>query len=186
MAVIVVGGQTRGVGKTSVVCSLIVALRERQWTAVKLSSHGHSDGVEVREELSAGSDTDSARYLAAGAVQSFYISVPEGSLWRAVPRVLDILAGAANAMVESTSVLAYLRPELALAVVDPAAGEVKKSLQRLMARFDAVVTPREGPLGWLLQELDAKPRFVIRPPEYGSEDLSAFVREMLGNKTSAP
>lgn len=186
MAVVVVGGQTRGVGKTSVACGLIAALPDRQWTALKLSSHGHSEGVEVREELSAGSDTDSARYLAAGAVRSFYISVPEGGLWRAVPRVLDILAGATNAMVESTSVLAYLKPEIALAVVDPAAGEVKKSLQRLMARFDAVVTPREGPLGWLLQELDAKPRFVIRPPDYRSEELIGYVRTTFGHKRSAP
>ena len=102
--------------------------------------------VEVLEETSAESDTDSARYLAAGAVRSFYISAPEGGLWRAMPRLLDVLAEARNAMVESTSVLDYLRPELALAVLDPAQEEVKASLQRWMERFHAVVSAGDGPL----------------------------------------
>ena len=46
---IVIGGQTRNIGKTSVVAGLIAALRERQWTAVKITQYGHgicsADGV---------------------------------------------------------------------------------------------------------------------------------------------
>jgi hypothetical protein len=180
VALVVVGGQMRGVGKTSVVCSLIAATPEREWTAIKVSAHGHSVEVEVREETSPGSGKDSARYLAAGAMRSFYISVPEGGLAMAMSRLKEILAEARNAVVESTSVLEYLRPELALAVVDPAAAEMKKSLQRWSERFDAVITPASAPLHGALKELTAKPRFVVRPPEYGSEELNAFVRDALG------
>ena len=179
MAVVVVGGQTRGVGKTSVVCSLIAAMPEGAWTAVKVSAHRHITGVEVLEEKSFGSGKDSARYLAAGAVRSFYISVPEGGLWRAVPRLLDILAEGRNAVVESASGLAYLRPELALAVIDPKACEVKESLQLWSERFDAVITVGSAPLDGSLQELETKPRFVVRPPEYGSKELNVFVRNAL-------
>ena len=39
MAVVVVGGQSRKVGKTSVVCGLIAALPEMRWTAIKLTQH---------------------------------------------------------------------------------------------------------------------------------------------------
>jgi len=170
----------RGVGKTSVVCGLIAALGERQWTAVKLSAHGQTVGVEVREEANAGSGTDSARYLAAGAVRSFYISAPVGGLWRAVPQLLDILAEAQNAVVESASVLEYLRPEIALAVIDPAAKEMKESLRRVCGQIDAVVTAGSAPLECALEELRSKPRFVIRPPEYCSAELTAFVRDALG------
>lgn len=182
MAVVVVGGQTRGVGKTSVVCGLIAGLSDRQWTAVKLSAHGHSAGIEVREETHAGSETDSARYMAAGAVRSFYISAPEDGLAMAMPRLKEILAEARNAIVESTSVLEFLRPELALAVVDPVAGEVKASLRMWSERFHALVMVGDEPLGIPLQKLEAKPRLVVRPPEYGSEELTAFVREALAQK----
>jgi molybdopterin-guanine dinucleotide biosynthesis protein len=186
VAVVVVGGQTRGVGKTSVVCGLIAAMTEMEWTAIKVSAHGHSAEVEVREETSAGSEKDSARYLAAGAVRSFYISVPEGGLAMATPRLKGILAEARNAVVESTSVLAYLQPELALVVVDPEADEVKESLQQCAQRFDAVITLGSASLDGTLQELTAKPRFVVCPPEYGSEELHTFVRNVLGEKSSAP
>jgi hypothetical protein len=136
--------------------------------------------VKVREESSAGSDTDSARYLAAGAVRSFYISVPEGGLELAMPRLRKILAEARNAIVESTSVLAYLKPGLALAVIDPSATEVKESLQQWRDRFDAVITVGSAPLDGMLMELRSKPRFVVRPPQYGSDELNTFVRKALG------
>jgi hypothetical protein len=167
------------VGKTSVVCGLIRSLSEAQWTAVKLTAHGHTETVQVLEEKRPGSGNDSERYLTAGAARSYLISAPEGGLWRAIPKLLDILAGAKNAIVESTSVLEYLRPELALAVVDPAAKMMKRSLRRTMGRFSAVVSAGEGPLGGALKELEAKPRFVVCPPEYGSLDLNAFVRNAL-------
>ncbi len=41
MAIVVIGGQARKVGKTSVVAGLISALREYDWTAVKISQHAH-------------------------------------------------------------------------------------------------------------------------------------------------
>jgi len=179
VAIVVVAGQTRGAGKTSVVCSLIAAMPERQWTAVKVSIHGHGAEVEVRQETSAGSAKDSERYLAAGAERAFFISVPVGGLWRAIPKLLEILAERRNSIIESASVLEYLRPELALAVIDPAAGEVKESLLLWAERIDAVVTMGRLPLVGALSELEAKPRFVAEPPLYGSEELTAFVREAL-------
>ena len=41
MATVVVGGHSRNVGKTSVVAGLIGALREYDWTAVKITQFGH-------------------------------------------------------------------------------------------------------------------------------------------------
>ena len=182
MAVVVVGGQTRGVGKTSVVCSLIAAMPERQWTAIKLSAHGHSASVDVREEMNAECGTDSARYLAAGAVRSFYISVPEGGLANAMPKLEEILGAASDAFVESTSVLEFLQPELALAVMDPVVGEVKESLRRWWQRLGAVITTGSGPLDGSPKWLGSKPGFVVTPPEYCSDELVTFVREGLKKK----
>ena len=41
MALVVIGGHSRNVGKTSVVAGLISALPELQWTAVKITQYGH-------------------------------------------------------------------------------------------------------------------------------------------------
>jgi len=40
MAIVVVGGHSRSVGKTSVVAGLIAALREFNWTALKITQFG--------------------------------------------------------------------------------------------------------------------------------------------------
>ena len=41
MAIVVVGGHSRSVGKTSVVAGLVAAMPERAWTAVKITQYGH-------------------------------------------------------------------------------------------------------------------------------------------------
>src|ERR1700678_2626146 len=41
MAIIVVGGSNRGVGKRALVCGVMAALPEYRWAAVKISSHLH-------------------------------------------------------------------------------------------------------------------------------------------------
>ena len=41
MALIVVGGHSRSVGKTSVVAGIIAALPEMHWTAAKITQYGH-------------------------------------------------------------------------------------------------------------------------------------------------
>ena len=41
MALIVIGGHSRGVGKTSVVSELIAALPEYNWMAMKITQHRH-------------------------------------------------------------------------------------------------------------------------------------------------
>jgi hypothetical protein len=41
MAVVVIGGHSRNIGKTSVVAGLIAAMPEMRWTALKLTQYGH-------------------------------------------------------------------------------------------------------------------------------------------------
>ncbi|HEX4605395.1 MAG TPA: hypothetical protein VH724_15450, partial [Candidatus Angelobacter sp.] len=41
MALVVIGGHSRSVGKTSVVAGLIAALPEFNWTALKITQFGH-------------------------------------------------------------------------------------------------------------------------------------------------
>jgi hypothetical protein len=152
MAVIVIGGQARGVGKTGVVCALIAGLRERRWTAIKISQVEVGEGEDgeevgfaaVHEELEAGSGTDSARYLAAGAERSFWVRTRRGELAAAMPRVSALIAGAGNAIVESNSVLEFLRPDFYGVVVDPGVGDFKASALRYLDRADALLVAKGG------------------------------------------
>ena len=204
MAVVVVGGHSRNIGKTSVVAGLIAALPEFAWTAVKITQYGHgicsANGeacdcatadhtIAVSEERSRDSGTDSSRYLAAGARRSWWVRTQQGELHEAMPRVRKILAEAGNVIVESNSVLRFLRPDLALSVLDPAVEDFKPSALRYLDRVDALVVPEGSAVesGWpgvSVGLLAGKPRFPFRPPLYCPPELVAFVRESLLQTTA--
>jgi hypothetical protein len=199
VAIVVVGGHTRNIGKTSVVAGLIAALPERRWTAIKITQFGHgvcsANGepcdcetadhtIAVSEERERGSGTDSSRYLAAGAARSFWVRTRQGQLSEAMPRVRTLLAEAESAVVESNSVLRFLQPDLSLSVLDPAIKDFKASALRYLDRVDALIVPRgavfaEGWGGVSLRMIERKPRFEFVAPEYCSPELAAFVADRL-------
>ena len=201
MAIVVIGGHTRNIGKTGVVCGLIAAMPERRWTALKITQFGHgvcsANGepcecetadhtIALSEERDAASGTDSSRYLAAGAKQSFWVRTRQGQLHEAMPRVRKLLATAENAMVESNSVLRFLRPDLYLSVFDPASTDFKASSMRYLDRADALVLTSAQGLQVLTESgafrhLLRVPRLLVHPPQYTSEELIGFcTRRLLG------
>ncbi|WP_263365137.1 hypothetical protein [Edaphobacter bradus] len=205
MAVVVVGGQSQNVGKTSVVAGLIAAMPEMRWTAFKLTLFGHgmcsANGepcdcetaehtVAVSEERDSNTGTDSARFLAAGAVRSLWVRTRTGDLAEAMPRIRKELEGAENAIFESNSILRFLRPDLYLSVVDPGVWDFKESARLYLDRADAVLVP-EGVLGrpeWngvSLKLVEGKPVLPMRPPVYVTEEVVGFVAERLGLRKKA-
>jgi Molybdopterin-guanine dinucleotide biosynthesis protein len=64
--IVVVGGQSRKVGKTTVVCEILRATPERGWIAIKISPHAHGAGLDhpVLVEATAEDSTGSGRYFA--------------------------------------------------------------------------------------------------------------------------
>ena len=200
MAVIVVGGHSRNIGKTSVVASLIARLPEFQWTAFKITQYGHgfctADGapcdcqtddhtIAISAERDPNTGTDSARFLAAGAVRSLWVRTRQGMLAEAMPRIRKELAAAENAILESNSILQFLRPDLYLTVLDRGTADFKDSARLYLDRADALLLresglklePRwTGVAGKLIED---KPRFVIAPPDYMSDAVVEFVRTTL-------
>ena len=205
MAVVVVGGHSRNIGKTSVVAGLIAALPEYRWTAVKITQYGHgicsANGeacdcatadhtIAVSQERDRSSGTDSSRYLAAGAERSFWVRTQQGELHEAMPRVRKLLAESATTIVESNSVLRFLKPDLALSVLDPGVADFKPSALRFLDRVDALVMPsgRESDDAWTGVSphlVRGKPRFFFEVPEYCPPALVAYVRERLGARVAA-
>ena len=200
MALIVVGGHSRNIGKTSVVAGIIAATREMDWTAFKITQFGHgvcsADGkpcdcdtgdhlVAVTEERRADSGTDSSRYLAAGARRSVWVRTRQGMLAEAMPRVRAELAKGENAILESNSVLRFLRPDLFLSVLDPGVADFKDSARYFLDRADAVLVPEGALLAmshWRevsLRLLRGKAVLPMRPPVYCTGEVTSFVSERL-------
>lgn len=123
MAIIIVGGSAKGVGKTTLICGLIAALDQFRWTAVKITSDAHEGLQPVYEEKSAGPETDTARYLAAGAERAFLLTVPQerdlaealDEFWPFIGRGTNLIRGA-NLIFESNRVMDFVEADLCLLV----------------------------------------------------------------------
>lgn len=197
MAVIVIGGHSRSVGKTSVVAGLIAALPEFHWTALKITQYGHGicsanggacdcatddHSFAVTEERDCSGESDSSRFLVAGAEHSWWVRTQQGRLAEAMPRVRQILSTAQNAIIESNSILRFLKPDLYLTVLDPQTADFKASAQTFLDRSDAVLlhqTSSSGRPAWehvSLKPVRGHPVFAIQPPQYVPRNVVDFVR----------
>ncbi len=186
---VVVGGHSRNIGKTSVVCGIIRATPELDWTAIKITQYGHhvcSKGgepcecadprhpVAVSQETGEAPDTDSGRFLAAGARRAFWVRTPGGHLGAALPRLRQILGLAPNVIVESNSLLQFLKPDFCCMVVDGSVQDFKASSQRFLDRADALVATSDSPLTWPgvpASVIAALPRFDAPAPGYKNPAL---------------
>src|SRR5271154_2759449 len=133
--VIVVGGHTRSIGKTQLVCDLIAALPEANWIAGKITQYGHGVCAQNGENCDCAPDehicaiswenhadtgTDSARFLAAGARKSLWLRTKQGFLAEGMPLLRAALRDAqihsnsetANLILESNTLLQFLKPSL--------------------------------------------------------------------------
>lgn len=190
---VVVGGHSRNIGKTSVVCGIIRALPDWNWTALKITQYGHgicsrageacecadpAHPVAVSEEDGSAPATDSGRFLAAGARRAYWVRTQIGGLVDAMPRVRRIIAESQaqseNAIIESNSILRFLKPDFCAMVVDGAVPDFKATSLRFLDRADALVLTSDAPLLWpevpasRLRELA---RFYAPAPGYASAEL---------------
>lgn len=198
MALVVVGGHSRNVGKTSVVSGLIAALGEFKWTAMKITQYGHNvcarDGQAcdcanedhswaISEEKDRAGLTDTSRFLVAGAERVWWVRSEQGRLAEALPSLRQVLDKSGNAILESNSIVKFLRPDIYLAVLDPATADFKQSAQELLDRADAVIMHNsEEDFRWegvSLKPVAGRPVFHIRPPEYITPEIVEYVREKL-------
>ncbi len=201
MAIVIIGGHSRSVGKTSVVAGLIGALPQFCWTAVKITQYGHgicsADGAlcdcatddhswAITEERDCSGEPDTSRFLVAGASRALWVRTRQGLLAEAMPALRSRISCSANLIIESNSVMKFVRPDLYLPVLDPSTADFKASAQQFMDRADAVILHdgSNAPLwaGVSLKAVADKPLFRINPPPYVTDELVHFVRTRLLRK----
>src|SRR5258708_3208031 len=98
----------------------------------------------VSEERKRDGESDTSRFLIAGADHSWWVRTEQGRLAEAMPRVRQILGGTQNAIIESNSILRFLKPDLYLTVLDPHNADFKTSAQTFLDRADAVLLHAAG------------------------------------------
>ena len=208
---VVVGGHTRSIGKTQLVCDIIAAFPKTEWIAGKITQYGHGVCAQNGEncdcapdehvcainwETRADTGTDSARFLAAGARRSFWLRTQLGFLAEGLPLLRAALLQANEegapepppVIVESNSLLQFLKPSLYFAVVDPAKEDFKDSARAALDRADALVLrgpsealPATGP-SWLklpARLLKEKPSVTQQEGEPLPERLHVLVQRTL-------
>ena len=202
MAIVVVGGHSRSVGKTSVVVGLIEHLREMQWTAMKITQFGHgicsANGEPcdcaineedhcsvITEERSRSGDSDTSRFLVAGAVRSLWVRTRQGRLAEAMPRLRSEIERGGNFIIESNSIIGFLRPDVYLTILDQRTADFKDSARRFLDHADAVLLHSESAhsspnwMGVSLKLLDRRPVFPIAHGQYVTREVVEYVRNTL-------
>lgn len=240
---IVVGGHTRSIGKTQLVCDIIRAFPRTEWIAGKITQYGH--GVCARNgencdcaptehvcaldwETRSDTGTDSARFLEAGAKRSFWLRTKQGYLAEGLPLLREALRNIQTEdeketvpqglkppgvealmsdlkvrppkyqetemhpsralIIESNSLMQFLKPSLYFAVIDPLKDDFKESAQMALDRAHALVMRGEvggdAPPAPLWMRLPAqltkeKPSVLQREGEELPEPLWALVHRML-------
>jgi len=212
---IVVGGHTRSIGKTQLVCDLVAALPEANFIAGKITQYGHGVCAQNGEhcgcapdehasafswEENATSGTDSARFLAAGAQRAFWLRTKQGFLAEGLPVLreslnsvaTDAAEGPLNVIVESNSLLQFLKPSLYLTVLDPRIEDFKPSAQKALDRADAFVLRHDlvgAAATWpqvSAKLFQARPAFLQKEGEPLPRPLLSLVRNSLTGQAIVP
>jgi hypothetical protein len=193
VAIIIIGGHARNVGKTSVAAAIVSAWPECCWTAVKISSHwhdGNEDAAEadpvsacrVDEELQEG-NTDTGRYLAAGAARSYWVRVRQGRMEECLPQMMPVLRGD-HVVVESNAIARFLRHDLFLMVYRRDVAEFKKSALEMLPLIHAVVAVNCVGSTQVRESLPPGvapgiPIFPLKNPQELTPELARFIKSRL-------
>jgi hypothetical protein len=197
MSIIVVGGNSRSVGKTSVVAGIIAALPELHWTALKITQYGHNvcsangeacdcatadHSLAVSEERDRSGETDTSRFLVAGADHVYWVRTRVGELAPALPRIRQIVESSTNVIFESNSVMKFIRPDLYLTVLDPGKVDFKDSARWFLDRADAILIHDAATVAWSnvsLRPVMGRPAFRIAEGNYVTPEIVEFIRQQL-------
>jgi len=193
MASIVVGGHSSNIGKTTVVAGLIAALRGLGWTAVKISLASHSKRnvrlaandrpFEIIQEQDPSGNSDTQRFLAAGAERALLIRTQVNRVAELMPELRAIMSKGPHTIIESNSILRHLHPDLYFAVLNFDIEDFKESAREFFPRADAAIIAPSGKSAptWpgLPPDLLAKiPQFHMSPNGI-PDDLIDYVRERI-------
>lgn len=142
-ALIVVGGHSRGVGKTTTIEEILRRQAHGRWAAVKVSAHRHCEPRQIRplieQDLVSDSRTQTGRYLIAGAARAFLCRTPASELAATAGFIRQLRAEGLNVVVESNRLVDFVDADIVLFTVAPGIADWKASSGAALARTHAFV-----------------------------------------------
>ena len=197
-SLVVVGGQCRKVGKTALVTDLILALRDFEWTAIKITPHSESEcpvngpgcgcapaehTFAIREESDPAGTTDTSRFLAAGARRALWVQAKSGRFIDMLQPLTAALEEDRQVIIESNAIAEFWRPDMFLIVLDPANPDFKESARNALVLADAFVFrspfPKpnvEDPESWKIR---GTPKFMHTLGQPLPAGMQGFARQLL-------
>ncbi len=146
-SMLLVGSTTKKTGKTRLACDIIrLFCKTKEITAIKITPADEpslsQDDFSLTEEKNTTADTDSSRFLRAGAKKAFWLKVKKDSLQKGFDSVLKLISVDSIVVCESTSLRKIIEPGLFLIVkrnnetdLKPSAADVSQFADRIV-NFD--------------------------------------------------
>jgi hypothetical protein len=149
--ILIVGGNARNVGKTTLVCRLIAATPQARWVAVKISGHPHGDDRPRSPVAGKIPATDAFRAAGADEVHLLHETEAERAM-------LDGLAASGrNVIIESNRAVDWVAHDGYLFIQDPDATDPKPRDRWRLEKASWVLPPRRDPaenlIAWVLRKL---------------------------------
>ena len=188
MTTVVIGGHSRNVGKTSVMAGLIYAFRKHSWTAIKISSHWHAGShpsedegkgriYSIHEETSREGHSDTSRFLAAGASRSLWVRVRKNGLAAAMDQLRPILQSSPFVIIESNSILGFIKPDIYIVVLRYDVEDFKDSARETLKQAHAVVALNCSPSTPSWKGMAAET--LSRIPIFTTNDLLVIPKDLI-------
>jgi hypothetical protein len=197
---IAVGGQCRKVGKSALAADIIQAYPNRRWTAVKITPYAESGcpvngsacncspeehPYAIRQETSRSGNSDTARFLAAGAHRALWVETKKQRIQDSLPALGAELANAGHAVIESDALMRFWNPSLFIMVLDPSNPDFKDSARDNLELADAFVfrspledsDPRFESFAAMSKPRFLQPLGLPLPPELG-QFLSGIISRL--------
>ena len=150
---IMIGGNSRNSGKTTMACSIISKLSvSNEIIGLKVTTarpgedemHGNHTDIDstdysIFEELNSGSEKDTSKMLRAGAAHVYYIQAKEDFLEKTILHFISKYINNQIIVCESRSLRRTINPGLFLMMMRlPAEGKVKEDLSTYIELADKV------------------------------------------------
>ncbi len=140
MRIITISGAHKGVGKTALACKILKNLKGIG--AIKTTVSKENISITAKEDAIKIPGKDTALLKEAGAEKVVLVSSPKKDLGWALKVALGMVAGCKGVIIEGTSVLDSIKPDVAI-MIKAKGKEIKPSAKRALKKIDLVISSDE-------------------------------------------
>ena len=147
--IVLIAGSGRNVGKTTLGCKIIQAVKKQEIVAIKITPHFHEatpglieiekgNGWIISEETNASTQKDSSLFLKNGAKKSYFIQAKEDKLGDAFNAIKELLAKDKLVIIESAALHKIIEPALFIFVL-PNGKTIEKDIEPTIEKANLIV-----------------------------------------------